>query len=308
MGTQLLRILPQEHTITVLDNLMGYAGSMPEVPNNHTFIFGDIRDPLLTGDLVRSHDIVIHLAGIVGYPACRVNLPLADAVNVQGTKNIANALTRSQKCIFISSSSIYGNQTQDIVDESDKANPLTEYAVHKVEGEEIIRNAAAKYIILRPATAFGMSDRLRLDLLPNTLIYDALVQKEIKVYEPNVIRPFIHVYDFARAIVHCIEGEVKWNKVYNIGNPELVMTKIELIRRIADLTPCEVIPMEGKDLDQRNYYLDPSAFSNTGFYYLHDTLQLGFNQLSLALSTFSGRYEEFSSPYMLRKYLEKEQF
>lgn len=307
VGTQLLSILPKGHHVTVLDNLMGYAGELPHsVPNNHTYVFGDIRDPFLVSEIVRLYDVVIHLAGIVGYPACRVDPKLAEEVNIYGTKNIADALTRTQKCIFISSSSVYGHQTADIVDESDFPDPLTEYAVHKLEGEEIIKHSAAKWVILRPATAFGMSERLRLDLLPNTLIHDALVYKQIKVYEPKAIRPFFHVLDFARALLHIVDGHVPWNKTYNLGNPDLVMTKLALINKIAEMTECEVIPMDGKDLDQRNYYLDTSKFSNTGFAYLPNTLELGFEQLKHAQDTFSGRYEEFSSPYMLRKYLAKE--
>lgn len=308
VGTQLLRTISLEPEVTVLDNLMGYAGELPRsvLPPNHHFVFGDIRDKLLIGELVRSHDIIIHLAGIVGYPACRINPKLAYEVNVDGTKNITDALTKTQKFIFISSSSVYGHQTIDIVDESDPINPLTEYADHKAIGETLTKESAAKYIILRPATAFGKSDRLRLDLLPNTLIYDALINKKIEVFEPKVVRPFIHVLDFARALCHIIEGKAEWNKTYNIGNPELVMTKIALINRIAELTEVEVVPMEGKDLDQRNYYLDISKFSNTGFAYSPETLELAFAQLSIDRNTFAGKYQEFSSPYMLKKYLEKD--
>jgi nucleoside-diphosphate-sugar epimerase len=304
VGTQLLRILPKEHQITVLDNLMGYAGSMPSVPNNHTFVFGDIRDAELTGALVRYHDVIIHLAGIVGYPACQVDRNVSYAVNVTGTKNIADALTRTQKVIFISSSSVYGHQNQDSVDERTHLRPLTGYAEDKVAGEEIIKRSAASWVILRPATAFGASDRLRLDLLPNTLLYDALVKKEMRVFEPNAIRPFIHVLDFARALEHIIKGNVPWNQTYNIGNPELTMRKIDLVYKLAAFTWADVVSMEGKDEDQRNYWLDTEKFAKTGFKYLPYTIDLAFDQLKSLQPMFEHKYEEFSSPYQLRKYLD----
>lgn len=307
VGTQLLRLIPDKHHITVFDNLMGYAGEMPKsIPNNHTFVFGDVRDGLLTGEIVRAHDVIVHLAGIVGYPACRVHPQIAYEVNVIGTQNVVKATTRSQKLVFVSSSSVYGHQTMDVVDETCPPRPLTEYGVHKEEGELSVRSAAARWIILRPATAFGASDRLRLDVLPNTMLYDALVKKEMQVFEGHVVRPFIHVLDFARALLYCVEGNVAWDSVYNIGNPDLTMRKINLIHKIAHLTGASIIDRDGSDPDQRNYWLDMSKFDNTGFTYLPHTLELGYEQLSRLLPEFENKYEEFSSPYQFKRYLEKE--
>lgn len=305
VGTQLLRLIPKEYNITVLDNLIGYAGQMPEsVPDNHTFVFGDIRDRELIQAIVPRHDIVVHLAGIVGFPACRVNRNVSSEINVAGTRNITESLTRSQKLIFISSSSVYGHQTQEVVDEYTPIQPMTEYGEHKADGEFYVKAATAPWIILRPATAFGKSDRLRLDLLPNTMFYDAIVGGKMAVFEPKAIRSFIHVLDFARAIKYCIDGEVPWDSIYNIGNDALTLKKIELIQRISRLTGAKILGREGSDPDQRNYWLDFTKFSQTGFTYLPDTLELAHEQILAIRDEIAHKYEEFTSPYLFSKSLE----
>jgi nucleoside-diphosphate-sugar epimerase len=305
VGTQLLRILPKEYRITVLDNLMGYAGTFPDkaLPDTVHFIHGDIRDKLLMDNLVPQYDIVVHLAGIVGFPACRVNLDVSTDVNIRGTENVVNPLTRSQKLIFISTFTLYGKQTSEVVDEASNIKPLTEYAEHKAAGELIVKKATCPWIILRPATAFGASDRIRLDLLPNTLIYEALVNKNIEVFQPNVMRPFIHVIDFARALLHCIEGNTSKNTIYNIANPALNIRKIELVQFIAENTDSKYTEIKGTDPDERDYWLSSEKFSKTGFTYLPNTLFLGIQQLKERLALFEGKFEEFSSPYQFEKYL-----
>lgn len=306
VGTELIKLLPKSFETTVLDSLIGYGYTKPSnLPENHTFIQGDIRDKNLIGDLVRVHDIVVHLAGIVGYPACSIDEELSYDINVTGTKNIADALTRTQKCIFISSSSVYGHQTIDSVDERVPARPLTNYAEHKEIGERIIEEGAGRWITFRPATAFGASSRLRLDLLPNTLIYKALVDKSIDLYEPKSVRPFIHVHDFARALLFAIDGNVPWNQVYNLGNDSLTMRKEDVVKLLQSLSGTAVTHVPGKDLDQRNYWLDCSKFYNTGFVMSPNTFEFAYQQLVRLLPTFEGRLDQFSSPALLKQSLRK---
>lgn len=302
VGSQLLSLITSDWRVTVLDNLL--SGPAFDLPKHVKLVRGDIRDRELVKRLVLEHDTIIHLAGIVGAPACDIDKQFAFDVNVIGTRNIADYLHHDHRIIYISSTSAYGDKTDMRVDEETPLDPLTAYGQHKMTSEALVYNSPASFIILRPATAFGISRRARLDLLPNTLAYLALTKGELDIYQPHVIRPFIHVHDFARVLVHALDF-MPWNEIYNIGNPDLTMRKGELAKMIAWFAGAEITIRDGTDPDCRNYDVSFDKLMNTGFV-PECGFEEGFNDISLQLDYLMKNPEQHETPYNVKQYLQKE--
>jgi nucleoside-diphosphate-sugar epimerase len=302
VGSQLVQLLIQhtDHTVHILDNELSGPNRNPAV----YLITTDIRDKAAMHQLIPSYDIVVHLAGIVGVPACSVDEQFAFDVNVTGTQNIVRSLRSDAKIIFTSSTSAYGNKVNELVTEESTLTPLTNYGLHKLYGETEIKRHIDNYIIVRPATAFGISQRTRLDVLPNTLIFDALTKPRIDIFEPRVIRPFIHVYDFARVLLFAVQNKMPWKNVYNIGDSNLTMQKGDLARKIAKMANTEVVLMEGNDPDKRNYDVSFQKLYNTGFYSAYiDALPIAFGQIRDNLEEIKANYSSYNTPYHVKEYL-----
>lgn len=301
VGTEVVRLLKQQDAnVTVLDNMM-----VGEPPVNTKFILSDIRDAYSMGKIIPEYDVIVHLAGIVGVPACSVEEQFAFDVNVVGTQNVVRSMGSDSRIIFTSSTSSYGRKVNEIVTEESKLEPLTNYGLHKLYNETEIRRRASQYIIFRPATAFGASARIRLDVLPNTLTFEALTTKKIKVFEPHVIRPFIHVQDFARVIVHAINGNMPWNNIYNMGDPSLTMEKIDLARVIGKLTNADVQLMEGSDPDKRNYDVSFDKLMATKFEFLPNAIKRAVLQLENRIHYLQEYQAECNTPSHVKEYLRK---
>lgn len=292
---------PHEH-IAVLDNLMSGSNAHPDIYLYHD----DIRDAFRMSQIIPDYDLVIHLAGVVGVPACAVDEQFAFDVNVTGTQNIVRNLKPGAKIIFTSSTSSYGNKVNQLVTEETTLTPLTNYGLHKLYNEtEVIRNTN-NYIIVRPATAFGMSLRTRLDVLPNTLIYDALTQPKLRVFEPHVIRPFIHVHDFARVLVYAANDNMPWGEIYNIGDPHLTMSKGELATKIAkSARDTHIEYVDGADPDQRNYNVSFDKLLATGFKFPTSALQYAFEQIESNLDIIKENPERYNTPYNVKEYIKE---
>lgn len=266
-------------------------------------------------------DTVVHLAAIVGEPACIINPELAYNVNVGAVRKIVRNMSLSQRFIFMSTSSVYGNRPGELVDESTLPLPNNNYARQKFEAEQIVQNNLRNYVIFRPVTAFGTSARIRLDLLVNTLIYEGLTTGEIKLFEPNIIRPMIHVTDFARMIIHAIDDNMRWGEIYNIGDPSMTMTKEKLALEIGKKIGALVQYVQGSSLDLRDYNISfnkllykypsdfnsytvnmqsgaityPAQYMNAPFHFTKNPLDLAINQLKLRLSEIQGNPEKYST-------------
>lgn len=302
VGTSLLPLL-SGHDVTVLDNLM----SRPHVPMLRKkfpaakLVVGDIRDTRLVKSLTTSADMVIHLAGIVGYPACDIDKQFSYDVNVLGTKNLVQNLSADQRLIFISSTSAYGDKPGIVVTEDTPLAPLTSYGVHKKVGEALVLMSKARSTILRPATAFGVSEQIRIDLLPNTLAYEALTRESITLYQPESVRPFIHVRDFACGIAHFVRNDIQG--VFNLGNPDLTMTKLELAQYFAELTDCDITPdTTSVDPDKRNYLVSFDKLAATGFTAGYSFLT-GFEEIRRNLKKIQKNYVKYTTPEGTRLYL-----
>lgn len=302
VGSKLLQLLAHRSDInvTVLDNLL--SGKQLHNKAVH-FIESDIRNQNVMDKLIPQFDTIVHLAAIVGEPACVISPFFAFYTNVLGTRNILNAMTDKQRIIFTSTSSIYGNRPNELVTELSAPRPINNYAKQKYQSEVEISYSKHDYIIVRPVTAFGITDRTRLDLLVNTLIYEALTTGSISVFEPNVMRPIIHVIDFARILLFAIDGKLGNRETYNIGDSYYTMTKAQLAKQIAMLTGATLYHTDGVSLDPRNYDVSFDKLNATGFVFGSNRLALAVEQIRAALDTIQKNPNEFNTPYKVERFL-----
>ncbi|MFA5133286.1 MAG: NAD(P)-dependent oxidoreductase [Patescibacteria group bacterium] len=266
-------LLHKNHQVTVLDNLtFGAQGILGCFLNkNFELIKGDILNKELVAKAVFGADAVIHLAAIVGYPACRRDEDLAYRVNVIGTRNIIDALRPEQKVIYSSTGSNYGALVGNLCTEETPLNPLTCYGRTKTEAERLLLDNA-NTVAFRFATAFGTSPRFRLDLMINDFIYQALHAKNLVVYEKTFKRTFIHVNDMVQAFLFALENMDKMvGQVYNVGSEDMNFTKEYVALKVK-----EMLEKEGKnfylhfaeiakDEDQRNYEVSYKKLNSLGY-------------------------------------------
>ena len=296
IGTTLVpMLLDLQHDVTVFDSLM-YRGDVL-IPffrrNGFHFIKGDVRDAEAVAAACEGKDVVIHLAAIVGLPACRENPELAEAVNYGGSVNVSKGASDAHALvIFGSTGSNYGEVVNQICTEETPLNPLSIYGTTKTRAEQYImehNNAIA----FRFATAFGLSPRLRLDLMVNDFTNLALKQKYLVVYESWFMRTFIHVHDMCRAFVFAITHRDKMlGKVYNIGSDKMNFSKRDI---------CDIIKAQtgayfhyadvGEDGDKRNYVVSYDKVKAIG-YDTTITVQDGVKELVNALQVI-----KINNPY-----------
>lgn len=260
-------LLRAGYKVTVYDNLMyGGDGLMNNFSDpNFAFIKGDIMDKELLHESMKGHDTVIHLAAIVGYTACRKDERRSHEVNHQGTINVVEGLDGKQLLLYGSTGSNYGT-VEGVCTEESPLNPLSIYGVTKTLGEHEVmkyKNSVA----FRFATAFGVSPRLRLDLLVNDLSYSAYIQKYIAVYESHFMRTFIHVRDIASVFKFTIENEDKMSgEIYNVGSNSMNYSKGDVCKLIQKKSNCYVHYADfDNDADKRDYVVSYDKIRKLGF-------------------------------------------
>lgn len=294
VGTGLIpQLLAQNYDVTVFDSLMfGGDSILPFFRNkNFHFIKGDIRDKNALADAVKNADVVIHLAAIVGFPACRKEPELATSVNVGGTQNLIDVTSNEQLIIYGSTGSNYG-AVEDICTEETPLNPLSLYGQTKTLAEKILLENR-KTIAWRFATAFGVAARLRLDLLINDFTYKALTQGYLVVYESHFMRTFIHVHDMGRVFLFGIENQDRMvNNVYNVGNEVMNYSKMQICEMIKERTGAYIHYADiGEDADKRNYVVSYEKLNKMG-YSTSITVEDGIDELIRALKAV-----QFRTPY-----------
>ena len=268
IGTVLTELLLSKgYKVTIYDRLM-YDGSIliPYFSNpNFKFVKGDILDKESLNKVIKENDIVIHLAAIVGYLACDRNKILTNQVNVDGTKNIIDLIGKDQYLLFGSTGSNYG-KVEGICKEDTPLNPSTLYGVTKTRSEDIVMgrdNSTA----FRFATAFGVSPRLRMDLLVNDLVYKAITDGCLVIYQSHAMRTFIHVRDMARSFLFAIENQDKMvGEVYNCGSNDLNYSKRDVCEMIKERTNCYINYNDyDYDKDNRDYEVSYDKLHSLGF-------------------------------------------
>lgn len=246
---------------------------------NFKFIKGDVREKIRLQELVQDHDIIIPLAAIVGMPACKDNPQLAIDVNYVQIKNIVDVLRDDQKLIIPNTNSQYGS-SPDIITEESPFKPLSLYAETKCDAEDYVLTKS-NGVVLRLATVFGVSPRMRQDLLVNDFTYKAVTDGYLVLFEAHYKRNYIHVQDIARTFQFMIENyDTCRGKVYNVGLSSANLSKLELAETIKQFIPNLVIKQDEfkQDFDQRNYIVSNEKIERLGWKPLYD-LQYGVKQL-----------------------------
>lgn len=267
-STTVPMLLEKGHKVRVLDNLrFGGQGLLPCCQNrSFELMQGDVCDPAAVKKAVEGVDAIIHLAAIVGYPACKKEPQLAQNINVEGTRNLLAHRQRDTRFLFASTGSIYGSIPDYVCNEDTPRAPITLYGETKATAEQMVIDAG-NGVAYRYATAFGVSNRMRLDLMPNDFTYQAVKNRNLIVYEGGFKRTFVHVRDMARSFLFALErwDDVK-DDVYNVGHESMNFTKEDVARKILEHTDYYLHFAEvGTDADQRNYEVSYEKIRRKGF-------------------------------------------
>jgi len=282
LGSNLTRhLLEVGYTVTVLDNLMYDQVTLLHLFGNPKFQFelGDVRDKKLLQELVGLNDVIIPLAAIVGMPACKANPELTVAVNYQQVADIVEVLRGDQKLILPNTNSQYGSSDSIITEES-PFNPLSLYAKTKCDAENTML-ANGNGVSLRLATVFGVSPRMRTDLLVNDFVYKSVVDGYLVLFEAHFKRNYIHAQDIARTFQFIIENYDKCKgHAFNVGLSTANLSKLELAETIKKYIPSLVIKQDDfkEDFDKRNYIVSNEKLEALGWKPIYD-LDYGIKQL-----------------------------
>ena len=263
-------LLKKGYEVIVIDNFMYNQTSLLDCCHEKklTIVRGDVRDKNLIIKYIKQVDFIFPLACITGAPACEKDRIAAKTTNLDAIKLILKLRSKNQGIIFPNTNSGYGIGQKGIYcDENTPLRPISFYGKLKVEAEKAVMNSG-NAISLRLATCFGISPRMRLDLLVNDFVYRALNDKFIILFEPHFKRNYIHVRDVARAFIHCLKNFDKMkNEVYNVGLSDANLSKLDLCQEIKKQIPDFVFLVSeiGEDPDKRNYIVSNEKIERTGF-------------------------------------------
>lgn len=263
-------LLQKGYSVTVLDRQIYNKTSLLaciEYGSSFSFLRGDVKNEQLLKKLVSEHDIIIPLAALVGAPLCEKNPIEAELVNYKHVSDVCKFKSNSQLVIYPNSNSGYGaTDGVSACTEDSPMNPISIYGTTKLRAELECKNVQ-NHVTLRLATVFGASPRPRFDLLVNNLVLRAIKEKMIVLYENQAMRNYIHVKDIVGVFLHIIENWDKCkNNTYNAGNDEVNCNKLQLVQKIQEYIPLEIIQAEyTKDPDGRNYIVSSQKLYNTGF-------------------------------------------
>ena len=263
-------LLHRGYQVTVVDNLMYGQHSLLHLCANprFEFVFGDVRDEGLMRLLLKEADVVIPLAAVVGAPACDRDPWLARSVNWESVQLLNRFRNSSQLVVYPNTNSGYGTKSGDaFCTEDTPLDPLSLYGQTKVQAEAELLNSP-NTITLRLATVFGMSPRMRLDLLVNYFVYAAVTEGYIVIFEKDFKRNYLHIRDVADCFVHCIENADRMvGRPYNVGLDAANLSKAELALKIKEYHPNFYIHFSevGSDPDKRNYIVSNQRLLQAGF-------------------------------------------
>jgi len=263
-------LLSKGYRVTVLDNFMYKQTSLAGISRekNLEIVFGDVRDSNLMKKHLGKSDVVVPLAAIVGAPACDRDPFQAETINKNAILWMLNELSSNQRIIMPTTNSAYGSGDKDnFCDENSPLNPLSLYARDKVIVEKELMNHA-NATSFRLATVFGISPRMRLDLLVNNFAFRAVTDGFIVIFEGHFKRNYIHIADVVQAFMLSIENPKNFTgQVFNVGLSSANISKLEICKKIIEIVPkFTYLESElGKDPDQRNYIVSNAKIEKVGF-------------------------------------------
>jgi|TARA_Y100000031_G_scaffold110894_1_gene122212 nucleoside-diphosphate-sugar epimerase len=294
LGSTLVpELLQRGHRVTVVDNFMFGQASLNHAcfHPNFSVVKGDIRSRDTMAPLLKKAEVVIPLAAYVGAPLCNRDPVGAQTINHDAVMLMLDLLSNEQWVLMPTTNSAYGSGDKDnFCTEDSPLRPISKYAIDKVEVEQHLMehaNAAS----FRLATVFGMSPRMRIDLLVNDFTYRAVHDRFVVLFESHFKRNYIHVRDVASVFLHGIDNFEKMSgQIYNVGLSEANLSKRELCEAIQKHVEDFVfIEAEvGKDPDQRNYIVSNEKIEATGFK-PQVSLDVGISELVKGYSMISNR-------------------
>jgi nucleoside-diphosphate-sugar epimerase len=263
-------MLQAGHQVTVLESFMFRQVTLAQLCINPNFniVRGDARDERVLAGLVAKHDVAIPLAAIVGAPMCNADETGAVSTNLGAVTSLVKLMGKEQKILIPTTNSGYGigEKGKECTEES-PLKPLSLYGRTKVEAEAAVLSRG-NGISLRLATVFGMSPRMRVDLLVNDFVYRAVTDRAVILFEPHFKRNYIHIRDVAKAFIHALKNfDAMKDKAFNCGLSDANLSKMELCERIREQVPGFVF-MEapvGEDPDKRDYIVSNARLEATGW-------------------------------------------
>ena len=271
LGSTLVpELLELGHQVTLVDNFVYKQSSLNHVCHKSNFkvVKGDVRIESKMKPLIKDADVIIPLAALVGAPICNQDPVGATTINHDAIDIMLKMISKDQLILMPTTNSAYGSgDKNNFCTEESPLNPISKYAIDKVEVEKkLMQHPNA--ISFRLATVFGMSPRMRIDLLVNDFTYRAVYDGFVVLFESHFKRNYVHVKDVSRVFQHALLNQDKMKgQIYNVGLSEANVSKWELCERIqkhiSNFTFLEA-PL-GKDPDQRNYIVSNEKLEATGY-------------------------------------------
>lgn len=263
-------LLKAGHKVTAVDNFMFNQASLLDccLDENLTVVRGDVRNKSLMEGLIKQADAIFPLACLTGAPLCNQDPVGAQSILYDAIDMMLKITSRDQMIVFPTTNSGYGiGEKGKFCDEKTPLRPISIYGKLKVQAEEAILSSGHG-ITLRLATAFGVSPRMRLDLLVNDFTYRAFHDRFVILFEAHFKRNYIHVRDIAKAFIHSLNHFDKMkNEPYNVGLSDANLSKLELCQEIKKQLPdfYFVEATIGEDPDKRDYIVSNEKIEKTGF-------------------------------------------
>ena len=259
-------LLEKGHSVTVLDNFCYQDNTLALHCLDSKFDIHrvDCRDVSAIKPFLHDADVVIPLAALVGAPICNLNPIDAELLNVKAHIDLFAELSKDQLVINPSTESVYGRNVELCTEET-PCNPLVSYGHQKLAVEKALTERGANSISFRLATLFGMSPRMRLDLLINDFVWRAMKDRALVVFEGKAVRTCTHVRDAVMAFVHCLEMRPEKHEIYNVGS--VVVSKLQLCAAIKEQVPYFFFTeaQYGTDPDARDYTVSDDKIRATGY-------------------------------------------
>lgn len=263
-------LLAAGHRVLVLDNLShGQPGPLHLAGNpDYEFVYGDARDKDTLTTVLAGADVIVPAAGVIGAPACERDPQLAQSLNYEAIRLLLQLRGKDQLVIYPTTNSGYGVSNADEPCTEEMAlNPTSLYGRTKVQAEEEVMSHE-NTMAFRLATAFGVSPRMRLDLLVNDFVHRAVTDGYIVLFEEGFRRNFAHVKDISDAFVHGIAHASEMaGRLYNLGLDSASLSKLQLAEKIKEFVPSLhiLVSATGSDPDKRDYVVSSDRLRKAGF-------------------------------------------